>query len=83
MAKTNTNHPIQWNRPELLQGPVHAAAVLVIDDLRAAGAVATTATIRTECLARAAELNRIANGNRHVLAAAADYLTIATRALAA
>jgi hypothetical protein len=79
----DATHRIKWARPELLDGNVYASVTLVVRDLTAAGVTPTTATIRAECLARAAALESVANGNRHVLAAAADYLTVAHRALAA
>lgn len=74
---------IVWARPELLAGNVYGAAKIVLDDLAADGVEWTNDAIRAECLARAAELTRISRGNPLVLGLAADYRTVAHRALAA
>lgn len=74
---------IVWVRPELLVGNVYDAMSLATADLVAAGVELTNDTIRAECLARADELDRIARANPLILGFAADYRTVAHRALAA
>ncbi len=79
-ATTTAAHPIQWARPELLQGDVHAAAAAAIDMARATG-IASTATVRAAAMDCADQLSRM--GGAGCVRWADAYRIVAERALVA
>lgn len=84
MSNTNrtaaTVHPIQWARPEVLQGEVHAAAHAACELAAESGPV-TTVTVRAAALTAASVLDGIRGAGPARWAR--NYRTVAQVALAA